>query len=158
MLQKYFRNITKNFFLKKVLKKKIYVIKYYKKQQEGVKMKKKVFFVIFIALSLIAISNMVWAAFTDVLDDPSHYEPGQEVATTAEGVISKVLSMISTVGIVVSVVMLGTLGVKYMMGSVEERAEYKRSLIPYLIGAVMLFGITGIIKILSLFGEQIANL
>ena len=32
------------------------------------------------------------------------------------------------------------LGVKYMLGSVEEKAEYKKSLFPYMIGAVFVFG------------------
>lgn len=52
----------------------------------------------------------------------------------------KVLSAVTTVGIVLSVVVLAVLGVKYMMGSVEEKAEYKKSMMPYLIGAVLIFG------------------
>lgn len=31
------------------------------------------------------------------------------------------------------------LGIKYMMGSAEERANYKRSMIPFVIGAILLF-------------------
>ena len=31
------------------------------------------------------------------------------------------------------------LGIKYMMGSAEEKAEYKKTFIPYIIGAVLLF-------------------
>lgn len=52
----------------------------------------------------------------------------------------QVLSAITTAGIVLSVVMLAVLGVKYMMGSAEEKAEYKKSMMPYLIGAVLIFG------------------
>ncbi|MEI3401230.1 MAG: hypothetical protein V8R51_02250 [Clostridia bacterium] len=44
-----------------------------------------------------------------------------------------------TVGIVLSVVILIILGIKYMMGSAEEKAEYKKTMIPYLIGAVSVF-------------------
>ncbi len=51
----------------------------------------------------------------------------------------KILSAITTVGIVLSVIMLAVLGVKYMMGSAEEKAEYKKSMMPYLIGAVLIF-------------------
>ena len=32
------------------------------------------------------------------------------------------------------------LGIKYMLGSLEERASYKRSMLPYIVGAVLLFG------------------
>ena len=50
-----------------------------------------------------------------------------------------ILGVIQVIGIVVSVVMLIVIGIKYMMGSIEERAEYKETLKPYLIGAFLLF-------------------
>ena len=51
----------------------------------------------------------------------------------------KILSAVTTAGIVLSVIMLAVLGVKYMMGSAEEKAEYKKSMMPYLVGAVLIF-------------------
>ena len=53
--------------------------------------------------------------------------------------IESVLGVIQVVGTIVSVAMLIVIGIKYMMGSIEERAEYKESLKPYLIGAFLLF-------------------
>ena len=47
-----------------------------------------------------------------------------------------------------SVVALMIIGVKYMLGSVEEKAEYKKTMRPYVIGAFMLFGITNLLGIL----------
>ena len=35
-----------------------------------------------------------------------------------------------------------------MLGSVEERSEYKKSMVPYLIGAVLLFSGTAIPQII----------
>ena len=52
---------------------------------------------------------------------------------------NKVIGVLQTVGIVLSVVILVILGIKYMMGSAEEKAEYKKTMIPYLIGAVCCF-------------------
>ena len=52
----------------------------------------------------------------------------------------RILSAVTTAGIVLSVIMLAVLGVKYMMGSAEEKAEYKKSMMPYLVGAVLIFG------------------
>ena len=37
-------------------------------------------------------------------------------------------------------------GLKYMLGSVEEKAEYKKTLLYYLIGAVLAFGIVNILE------------
>ena len=35
-----------------------------------------------------------------------------------------------------------------MVGSVEERAEYKKAMMPYVIGAVMVFAITNLLGIM----------
>lgn len=52
---------------------------------------------------------------------------------------NNILSIIRVVGTVIAVGVLMVLGIKYMMGSAEEKAEYKKTMIPYLIGAVLLF-------------------
>ena len=41
-----------------------------------------------------------------------------------------------------------TIGIKYMLGSVEEKAKHKQTLMPYLIGAVLVFSETTIPQIL----------
>ena len=40
------------------------------------------------------------------------------------------------------------MGIKYIIGSASERAEYKKSMIPYLVGIVLLVGITKILEII----------
>ena len=52
-----------------------------------------------------------------------------------------------TVGIVVAVVILLILGIKYMIGSAEEKAEYKKTMIPYLVGAILIFASTTIVNV-----------
>ena len=49
-----------------------------------------------------------------------------------------ILGVIQTVGTIISVI----------VGSVEERSEYKKSMVPYLIGAVLLFSGTAIPQII----------
>lgn len=66
-----------------------------------------------------------------------------------------IIGTVSMIGSIISVITLIILGIKYMLGSVEERAEYKKTLMPYLIGAIMVFGITNIINfIISVFGNM----
>lgn len=55
-----------------------------------------------------------------------------------------VLSIIRVVGTVIAVGVLMVIGIKYMMGSAEEKAEYKKTMLPYLIGAVILFAAVNI--------------
>lgn len=52
---------------------------------------------------------------------------------------NKVMALIQTFGIVLSVIIIAFLGVKYMVGSPEEKGEYKKSMLPYLIGAILIF-------------------
>lgn len=66
-----------------------------------------------------------------------------------------ILGTINVVGIIVSVVTIVIIGMKYMLGSVEEKAEYKQTMIIYLIGAILLFSITTIANILYNIGITI---
>lgn len=45
-----------------------------------------------------------------------------------------------------------------MLGSVEEKAEYKKDLVPYVVGAFLLFGIGTILKIIISIGNSINNI
>lgn len=56
-------------------------------------------------------------------------------------------NLILGIGIVVAVVVGIILGIKYMLGSVEEKAEYKESLYGYVIGCTVVFGAFGIWKL-----------
>lgn len=60
---------------------------------------------------------------------------------------NQIIGIITTVGVVVAVVILLVLGIKYMMGSASEKAEYKKTMIPYLVGAILIFGASAITKV-----------
>ncbi len=53
---------------------------------------------------------------------------------------NNVLGLIQVIGSFLAVGVLMILGIKYMMGSVEEKASYKKTMLPYFIGAVLIFG------------------
>ena len=58
-----------------------------------------------------------------------------------------IITIITTIGSILSVVVLIILGIKYMMGSVEERADYKKTMMPYIIGAALVFAASTIANI-----------
>lgn len=80
-------------------------------------------------------------------------------ATTAQGSVTnignQIIGIITTVGVVVAVVVLLILGIKYMMGSASEKAEYKKTMIPYLVGAILIFGASAITKVVVSIGAGI---
>lgn len=61
---------------------------------------------------------------------------------------NSIVKVITTIGVVVSVIMLIVLGIKYMMGSTSEKAEYKKTLLPYIIGAGLVFAASGIAQLI----------
>ena len=78
------------------------------------------------------------------------YNPGEtpSIPTEVTDKINPIVGVISLIGMITSVLVLVILGIKYMIGSVEEKAEYKKSMIPYLIGAVMVFSISTFLTII----------
>ena len=55
-----------------------------------------------------------------------------------------VLHILAIVGSGLSIIFLICLGIKYMLGSIEEKAEYKKTMLPYLVGAIFVFGASSI--------------
>lgn len=70
---------------------------------------------------------------------------------------AKIVTVMQTVGIVVAVVVLLILGIKYMMGSAEEKAEYKKTMIPYVVGAILIFAATTIVKVVYDLANSLNN-
>ena len=110
--------------------------------------------IIFFAFIMLA-STIVIAS---PIDDPNSYRPSSDIGDVS-GVTDKaniVIGTITTIGIVVSVITLLILGIKYMLGSVSEKAEYKKSMIPYIIGVALLLSVSTIVSIIAkLTGETI---
>lgn len=69
--------------------------------------------------------------------------------------INIVLGWVNNIAIMASVLVLSIIGIKYMVGSVEEKAEYKKNMRPYLVGCVLAFGITTILKIISSIAQTL---
>lgn len=77
-------------------------------------------------------------------------------ASSVTNIGNQIIGIITTVGVVVAVVVLLVLGIKYMMGSASEKAEYKKTMIPYLVGAILIFGASAITKVVVSIGSSIS--
>ena len=84
--------------------------------------------------------------------DPSKYNPSSgtqgEIPKEFTNIVNAIITVIQTIGIILSVIVIALLGIKYMTGSVEQKAEYKKVMIPYIIGAVLLVAGTSIVKVI----------
>lgn len=105
----------------------------------------KILTTIMIIVFFLAILSNITLAKVDIdkIDDnDSNVSGGTEIKKIG----SYAYTAVTNVGIVAAVVVVAILGVKYMLGSADERAEYKKSMMPYLIGALLVFGASGIAK------------
>ena len=113
------------------------------------------------ALSVLMIVSMIVFACTNVFAAVDINQIKSNGTTGADTMIvnigSTILSIITGVGMILAVILVAVLGVKYMMGSTEEKAEYKKSMIPYLVGAVLVFGASAIGRSVISFGSQVTG-
>lgn len=95
----------------------------------------------FIATLLIVISFLsmtVFAADADKIIGDMEGKTVDDTSTLTE-LGGKILDILQIAGIMLGAIILAVLGIKYMTGSLEEKAEYKKTMIPYLVGAVIIF-------------------
>ena len=88
--------------------------------------------------------------------NPGDYEPPDLTEDDTQIITNKganIASVIQVVGIIVTVVSLMVMGIKYMTGSIEEKADYKKSMIPYLIGVFIFFSLTQVLGIIQKISE-----
>ena len=64
---------------------------------------------------------------------------------------NNIMGVLNVVGVVVAVVVIMIIGIKYMMGSAEEKADYKKTMIPYLVGAILIFAASTIANVVYQF-------
>lgn len=90
-----------------------------------------------------------------VVPNADKYRPGNEtVPTNVTKMIGTIANAIQIIGIVLSAIILVMLGIKYVMGSAEEKADYKKSMIPFLIGAIFIATSGTIVKLIASLTQQ----
>lgn len=108
----------------------------------------KVLTLLLIVITLISFTTSVFAAQgTEItpseLEGKINYGDSSDTGDlmTKAG---KVMGMIRNVAVIASVIIIMVLGVKYMLGSVEEKADYKKSFVPLIIGIILVVSATSI--------------
>ena len=105
-----------------------------------------VFIIVFTLMSTCINIINVYATQERIPDVNAFRPTNEEVPIEVTNMAGTIINILQVVGIAIAVITLMILGIKYMAGSVQERAEYKKSMIPYLIGCILLFAIVTIIS------------
>lgn len=65
------------------------------------------------------------------------------------------IGIMRIVCVTIAIVILLTISMKYMMSAPGDRADIKKHAVHYVIGAFILFGVTGILGVISNFADHI---
>ncbi len=80
--------------------------------------------------------------------------PGADKVNNLGGTI---LGIAATIGMVVAVLMLVWLGIKYLSAAPNEKADIKKGMTIYVVGALLLFAASGIVTVLQNIGAGVSN-
>lgn len=100
-------------------------------------------------VSILMIAMMMCMVATPVLAVTATVTPKQPTDTA--GILKlagKILGFLQWIALIGGVLIIAVLGIKYMMGSLEEKAEYKKSMIPLIVGIIVVMGATTIANLL----------
>ena len=83
---------------------------------------------------------------------------GTQNIANIKGIINGIFSLIFPLGVAITVIVGGVLGIKFMLASAEDKAKLKEVLIPYTVGCILIFGATGIWNVVvNLSGEIVTG-
>lgn len=107
--------------------------------------------VLLVAMIVLSVSE-VFAAGTLIKNIEDSSNTAAVNMGTLPQTIGKVIAYIRNAAIIIGVVIIIILGIKYMLGSVEEKAGYQKSFVPLVVGIIVVMAATSIASFLfSLF-------
>ena len=113
----------------------------------------KIFLIIIIVFAIINIINVTNVKAMIKTND---YKPDELIEDNDTLTFAgKIIGGFQAIGNIVSILALVLIGIKYMLGSTEEKAEYKKTMIYYIIGAILVFAITNISSIIYNFAQNL---
>lgn len=117
----------------------------------------KIMSIVLIAIMLVAsISSVALAdTVTDVLNDMTNKNTSTNTTDGLTSLGGNIVAIVQVVGIVIAVIVILVIGIKYLVASPEGKAEYKKTMIPYLVGAILIFGASAITKVVVSIGSGI---
>lgn len=122
-------------------------------------MKKTIKFIVLI-ISLLCIFSLITPKYALADIDTSSFNPydidknGVDQNTVTK-YANNVYSILYIVAIVISVIALMILGLKYIIGSATDKADYKKTLVPVIIGIFIAACITSILGVIASIGGSI---
>ena len=117
----------------------------------------KIVSALLIAVLLITtMSQVSFATYTEIIGEVNEKGQGKaEGMGDLTGRVGNVVKALRNISALIAVLVITILGIKYMIGSTEERAEYKKTLFPYFIGAVLIFAASNLADMIYSWADKL---
>lgn len=122
-------------------------------------MKKKIC-ILLILLFIMSCCLSIGTSYADsIVDKLSGMEAvgTPDTSSNSEGIpaaINSIISLLQYVGSGIAIIVVTILGIKYILASPSEKADVKKSIMPIIIGCVLLFGGVNIAKLIANFSDN----
>ena len=122
----------------------------------------KIITVLLIVIALVMVTVPVFATgfnpqtVIDTINQKANTSSGTATNTMAS-IAGGIINFIRNLAIVIGIVMLSIIGIKYMIGSAEEKASYKKTLVPLAVGIIIVVAATSIISMVFTFTGEIQD-
>ena len=88
--------------------------------------------------------------------DPNISNDNTGAAEKIQKLLSTIAVIFKVVAVAVGIVILIALAMKYMMAAPGDKADVKKSMIPFVVGAFVLFAASGIVDLIIKFSSQLS--
>ena len=107
-----------------------------------------------IMLLVINITNVYGVDVTNIINNQNNTTP---IDTPIINIMSNIYGVVVVVGVAIAFGMLIFVGIKIMSAAPSERADVKKHMIPFFIGAIFILGAGLVATILRQFAEELVN-
>lgn len=119
------------------------------------KMKKIIITVLLIAVMVLP--TFSFATVNSIITNMAGVKDDLDPGTGGIGkVINIIIGLLQVAGSGISIIVVTMLGIKYILASVEEKAEIKKKAVPIVIGCVLLFGAVNLMAAVEEFAQTIS--
>lgn len=87
-------------------------------------------------------------------DDADKVKTGDIDESQIKEDASNIFDIIFAIGVVLTVIVGGILGIKFMFAGIEDKAKIKEALVPYILGCIVIFGAVAIWKFIVSILDQ----
>lgn len=111
----------------------------------------KIVSIVLMAVLMVAvISSTVFAAvdYSNIINKMNDVNVSPTTSDGIAQIAGRIVALIRNIAVVAGVVILSVIGIKFMIGSAEEKAEYKKSLIPLVVGIIVVMAATQIVSMI----------